>query len=138
MSGAFTVRTRVAILDRDQFCIGCGSHHNLTIQHRRARGMGGSKDPVTRSVSNGLVLCGSGTTGCHGWTEVHPMAGRFLGWRVNSHEEPAEVPVYRANSEYGPHWALLEEDGSWKSPINHPSTGMARQLIEDMFTARHP
>lgn len=34
--------------------------------------------------SNGLHLCGSGTTGCHGWITEHPHAARERGWSLLS------------------------------------------------------
>lgn len=44
--------------------------------------MGGtSKDSVAYAV-NGVPLCGSGTTGCHGWCEAHPVDAELLGWRL--------------------------------------------------------
>lgn len=136
MSGAFTAQTRVVILSRDQCCVACGSSWELTIQHRRARGMGGSKDPATRSPANGLALCGSGTTGCHGWTEANPAQATFLGWRVNQWGNPTLVPVWRHSSDYGPHWALLADDGSWSRPTTHPSEVLASEMVEQMLSRR--
>lgn len=64
----------------------------LSWSHRVPRGQGG-----TWSGSNGLDLCGSGTTGCHGWVESHPAAATALGWRVQSWRNPLMVPVFIRN-----------------------------------------
>lgn len=136
MSGAFTPKVRTVVLERDGCCVGCGSRWQLTIQHRRARGMGGSKDPATRSTANGLVLCGSGTTGCHGWAEVNPVSAAFLGWRVPQHADPATTPVWREHSEWGPHWALLDDEGGWARPASPPSAAVAAEAIRLMLARR--
>ena len=73
-------------------CARCGkdvTYIQSSIQHRKARGMGGTNDPSINSPANLIVLCGSGTTGCHGhhhpdapnlgditkidWTQVKPV-----------------------------------------------------------------
>ena len=43
---------------------------------------------------NGLPLCGSGNTGCHGWTESNPEWAELLGWRVPSGTDPEPVPFW--------------------------------------------
>lgn len=101
---AFSKATRLAIIGRDNgMCAGCGRTvadpetgrpvAQFSIQHRRARGMGGSSDVVTGSAVNGLLLCGTGTTGCHGHTESHPDWARERGYRVDSWDSPETVPV---------------------------------------------
>jgi hypothetical protein len=77
----------------------------LTIQHRKARGMGGSTDPAKNMPASLLSLCGSGTTRCHGWVEAHPAAAADLGYRVAQHEDPRRVPV-----KYSDGWHLLDDD----------------------------
>lgn len=74
-------------------CAGCGRATGLNVQHRRARGSGGSSDERKRRPCNGVALCGSGTTGCHGWTEAHPDHARLLGWRLDPGVDP-RVPFY--------------------------------------------
>jgi len=51
--------------------------------------------------SNLLAVCGSGTTGCHGWIEAHPAHGDG---------EPAHVPVF-LRPVYGPWWYILDDEG---------------------------
>lgn len=43
--------------------------------------------------SNVLHVCGSGTTGCHGWIEHHPDLARELGLWVDSTGDPAATPA---------------------------------------------
>lgn len=74
-------------------CIGCG-RSDLTAQHRCARGMGGSRNPLRSTPANGVPLCGSGTTGCHGWTEHHPTDAGALGWRLQDHEDQLAAPFW--------------------------------------------
>lgn len=77
--------------------------------HRIPRGAGGSAR-VDR-VSNILLLCGSGTTGCHGWVESHRTDAELLGYllpKLNQSIDPADEPVFV--HEYG--WVLLGDNGS--------------------------
>lgn len=93
-------RTVRLVRDRDDWrCARCGfrdtskSWSCLTTHHRRNRGMGGSTWPGINLPSNLLTLCGSGTTGCHGWVTDHPREARELGLSVSMHADPASVPV---------------------------------------------
>lgn len=61
--------------------------------HRLPRGQGGSGDARLGLASNGLVLCGSGTTGCHGRVERNRSSSIDLGWLVPAGGEPGSVPV---------------------------------------------
>lgn len=100
MSG-FTPAQVGQILTRDDgACVRCGAQvtHQprgvaWSIHHRRPRGMGGSRSPEVNATPNGLVLCGSGTTGCHGWVEAHRDRARQEGLLVPSWRDPADVPV---------------------------------------------
>ena len=84
-------------------CVRCGLYvcdpetftprHQFSLQHRRARGAGGSKDPVTNSPVNLIVLCGTGTTECHGWVESHRVKAQRLGFAVAQWQDPELVPV---------------------------------------------
>lgn len=110
MPGAFNPLARVLIVGREGgSCFRCGlrvAHLEETgrgfkilgltdysIHHRRARGMGGSRDPQTSHPSNGLLLCGSGVTGCHGWVESHRSAARADGYLLESWQDPATTPI---------------------------------------------
>lgn len=67
------------------------------IQHRVARGMGGSRSPVVNGTANGGLLCGNRYEGCHGACEDRNPEMRERGWRIpggNSPEhDPRLVPV---------------------------------------------
>lgn len=72
--------------------------------------MGGSKDPVTNSAANLLRLCGSGTTGCHGYIEANRSEALRLGHLVRQGQNPADVPVLLL--QHG--WCLLDNAGAVK------------------------
>jgi 5-methylcytosine-specific restriction enzyme A len=63
------------------------------IQHRLARKMGGSRDPVINSVANGALLCGTPLTGCHGLCEARDRHMHEAGFWLENGERPGEVPV---------------------------------------------
>ena len=110
MPSEFTPAARAAILEASgHACVGCGSTSPLNAQHRRARGMGGSKDPSLGEAPNGVMLCGSGTTGCHGWAEAHPVEAELLGWRLWSGTPTVGSPWWHRS--YGwVAWALDDGD----------------------------
>lgn len=85
----------VRVLD---VCLGRATN----FQHRKNRGQGGRYDP-----SNGLDVCGSGTTGCHGYIHAHPEESYRKGWSVQSWADPAAVPF--EHPDFGP--VLLDDVG---------------------------
>jgi 5-methylcytosine-specific restriction protein A len=108
-------KTRDLVKERDAFrCVVCGrpvgSDHS--VHHRRNRGTGGSSNPRINLPSNLLLVCGSGTTLCHGEITNNANRAKALeaGWVVplNAKIEPAAVPVTHAL--YGR--VLLADDGS--------------------------
>ncbi len=53
-------------------CESCGiwlGEHAGQLQHRVARGQGGSKDRVINGPANATLMCGTPFTGCHGLAE---------------------------------------------------------------------
>lgn len=50
------------------------------------------------SPANGIVLCGSATTGCHGWAETERKLASQLGYALSriSVLRPEDVPVEHA------------------------------------------
>lgn len=84
-------------------CVACGKAvvdpesfepwQQYSLQHRSARGMGGTKNPAANASANLLLMCGTGTTGCHGEAEHNPEQAAENGYRVASWEDPAAVPV---------------------------------------------
>lgn len=83
---------------------------DFSFHHRRPRGSGGSTVEWVNLPANIILLCGSGVTGCHGWTESHREASRDLGFLVllNGHLIASEVPIQHAL--YG--LVRLTDDGS--------------------------
>lgn len=112
--------TTDAILERDgQACFRCGGGLHgqrgldYSIQHRRARGAGGSRRPDTNSVQNGIALCGSATSvgGCHAHVESRREEAREHGWAIRQTDDPLLMPVT--------HWlhgvVYLHSNGSYGS-----------------------
>jgi hypothetical protein len=93
-----------------------------SFHHRRPRGMGGTNRPETNGAANLLLLCGSGTTGCHGLIEAGRAMAHESGQLLWQTQDPAEVPVWILQrglglvSRLAP--ALLDDDGSleWVNP----------------------
>ncbi len=73
-----------------------------SLHHRRPRGAGGTSLAWVNQPPNAIVLCGSGTTGCHGWVESHRELATEYGLLVSMHGQdlPVHIPVRR-------------EDGTW-------------------------
>lgn len=70
--------------------------------------MGGSKASWANQAPNGIVLCGSGTTGCHGRVESNRAWAEANGYIVrHGIELPEHVPVQHVL--YGEVW--LTRDG---------------------------
>jgi hypothetical protein len=96
-AAAISPEQRKAVYHRDSWrCRRCSRTADLNIHHRKLRSQGGTNDP-----ENLVTLCGSGTTGCHGWAHGHPQMARVLGWIVPSWADPAAWPIRIAES----HWA---------------------------------
>jgi hypothetical protein len=94
LTGVFSPAARAAIIELGHGrCIGCG-RPDVTCQHRRARGMGGTSDVTIGHPANGVPLCGDGVRGCHGWTESRPHDATLLGWRLLPGESALEAPFF--------------------------------------------
>lgn len=113
-STGFPPVVRQTIIDRDHMrCVRCGhpidsGSRGYSLQHRDNRGMGGTRDPRINLPSNGIVLCGSGTTDCHGWVEEHETEAARCGWVVLSWADPTTVPVLMFTGR----WMLLSDQGT--------------------------
>lgn len=90
-----------------QRCAKCGEvvWSNGSRHHRKLRSRRGGDE-----VSNGVLLCGSGTTGCHGWAHDEIAEATALGFVVASHDDPREVPIRHAL--HG--WVLLDDVGGFE------------------------
>lgn len=82
-------KTREIVLERSEGrCEMCNQRKYLTVHHRKKRSHQGPWSP-----DNCLALCGSGTTGCHGWVESHPNDAHATGFHVRPWEDFAAKPV---------------------------------------------
>jgi hypothetical protein len=113
MSGP-TPKTRQMVIKRDQStCQWCGCHVDTSsgwysLQHRRSRGMGGTKQAWVNGPANLVLMCGTGTTRCHGHVEAHPIEAAGRGFRLGIGEHPDLTPIEDWS---GFRWRL-EVDGS--------------------------
>lgn len=86
-------------------CFRCGTvvlSVSRSCHHRKLRSGGGPD-----SLENRITLCGSGTTGCHGYVHHHPREARESGFIVSRYAEPGEAPVL--HHQLG--WVFLVPDG---------------------------
>lgn len=82
-------------------CERCGKAGANNAHHRMNRSVGGRHD-----LSNLLLLCGSGTTECHGDVTANPERAHRDGYTVYSYEIPADRRVKLLHG-----WALLGDSG---------------------------
>lgn len=114
----FTAETVELIQTRDRGeCVRCGGTirgergRAWSIHHRCPRSMGGTNRVWVNQAANGVLLCGSGTTGCHGWIERNRQAAFDAGFLVSAMGfATAETTVIR-HAAHG--LVLLDNDGGW-------------------------
>lgn len=120
-AGEFSPQTvRKAFFEREQQrCFVCRTPlqwhdrgFGWSAHHRKPRGMGGTADERVASIANCLIVCGSGTTGCHGRIERNREVALAVGLLIpkNATTEifaPAAVRVRRLDKT----WWLLTESG---------------------------
>lgn len=103
--------TRHLVAERDDWrCFCCGTpvlDRPSNLQHRDARGMGGTSDPLTNSPANLITLLGTPTTLCHGRVEKRLAGDNAAGYWLKNGQVPAETPVWHWR--FG--WVLLDHDG---------------------------
>jgi hypothetical protein len=114
-------KVRALVLARDGFaCAGCGKSivgRPYSLQHRNARGMGGTSRAAANSPERLVVLCGDGVTGCHGLAESRDPLMHARGLWLYSWEDPAAVPVaYAVRDGMALSWLL--PDGSTSAEVN--------------------
>jgi hypothetical protein len=78
-------------LDRDKYCLHCGTDTTLIPNHRANRGMGGSKK---RDVPSNIVVLCAEFNGRIESNERAASVAREMGWKLWSWENPKNVPVY--------------------------------------------
>lgn len=85
-----STQTRTDVYTRDGYkCVMCHEVEGLSFQHRRAVGMGGSKNLPT--TVDGLTLCVTCNTACEAELQGKALAN---GWKVRRWANPERVPVY--------------------------------------------
>lgn len=103
--------TRFAVLARGHYkCERCRQDFlalGVSIHHRRPRMMGGSKNQELHRPANLIALCGSGTSGCHGWVESHRVEARTFGYLIHKIESAEEIPFKDLNGD----WWLIDNNG---------------------------
>lgn len=104
---------RVVVIERaGGKCERCGNnapYSPFSVHHRAPRRSGGSRDPLVNTPSNLVLLCGTGTTGCHGEIESYREAARESGWLLSSvtHAERVAVRLWDGR------WVRLTGDGCY-------------------------
>lgn len=104
---------RAALERQGWHCLRCGTNiHDPSRwpgrsgHHRQLRR---TADPdVRHSPANIVELCGSGTTGCHGWVHQHVKEAERLGLIVPLGADPRDVPVF----DWRGRWLRLNQDGT--------------------------
>lgn len=110
---------RVGVLGRAEgpvpgYCqLGCGSLAE-NYAHRLPAGQGG---PYT--AGNGLGLCGSGTTGCHGQSERARDLSYACGWLLRRGQDPDTTPALIVTA-LGADWHILDDDGTGLTRLAEP------------------
>lgn len=94
---------RAALRERAGDCCEiCGVRAN-NAHHRRNKSQGGRD-----TLANLMLLCGSGTTGCHGNVTMNPKWAAESGYTIRGTvDEPETVPVLIRGER-----CILEDDGS--------------------------
>lgn len=59
--------------------------------------MGGTRRPDVHSLAALLLVCGDGTSGCHGWIEQHRAAATDRGLLVPMGINPTDWPLTLAS-----------------------------------------
>ncbi|WQY99759.1 hypothetical protein [Microbacterium phage MO526] len=102
----FTAAARRAIAERDlERCARCGRPlgPGANAHHRKLRSRGG-----LGNVANGVLLCGSGTTGCHGWAHREVEKATAEGFIVSRWADPADVRMLTWRG-----WIAVDDEGGW-------------------------
>lgn len=104
---------RDVVLERDeQQCRRCWRSivgRPYSIHHRKLRSRGGDD-----SLPNLVTLCGSGTTGCHGWVHANPEKATTHGWMVESWRKPDEAPIIYPEETSGTRYVFFLTDQGWE------------------------
>lgn len=92
-------------LDRDGGCLHCGlNDETLVPQHRKGKGLGGSK--LLDNSSNIIVFC-SYYNGLIESNAIEAEKAIYYGWKVSRWQSPEEIPVFSVIS--GKWWILTND-----------------------------
>lgn len=102
------VDSRVLLTRDDERCAHCGTNYQLTPQHRRGRGMGGSKRKYT--YAGYIVLCWESNVLLES-DAAFAQEGRDKGWKINRSDprQDSDIPVL-----YPDGWRWLTDDGNYR------------------------
>lgn len=101
-------------------CELCGRRRATNYHHRLRAGQGGREH-----AGNGLHLCGSGTTGCHGAVHRNPQRSYANGWLVRSGVDPLLMPVWLMTG-HGERYVQLGDSGGMHLPdLSHLASLLA-------------
>lgn len=64
-----------------------------SIHHRKPRKMGGTRDETINTPPNLMLVCGTGTTGCHGWIESNRAQAAAAGYLIKGNAKPEDTPI---------------------------------------------
>lgn len=108
MSSVVPRATRKLVYERDgHACVACGTGNQLTLQHRRGRGMGGSTRPDTHSPANLIAFCLTQNLAAEDDADFAQEAV-VMGWKVSRFITDLSVmPCYWHGK-----WVLLDGLGN--------------------------
>ncbi|SJM54911.1 hypothetical protein [Agrococcus casei] len=119
-----TDKVRRGVRERDgERCVACGTMWAITFQHRRAVGMGGSKERP--GYADGLAACAD----CNARFEGNMQTLALLnGWKVRRWvQDPSRVPYFHVATG---RWYALAADGPWRREI---SRAEAVRMMNDVY-----
>lgn len=102
----FPPAARRAIAERDlERCARCGRPlgPGANAHHRKLRSRGG-----VGNIANGVLLCGSGTTGCHGWAHREIAKATEHGYVVSRWGDERDVPMLTWRG-----WITVDDEGGY-------------------------
>jgi len=115
------------IWDRDQGrCARCGvplspnaRGFEWSVHHRCPRSSGGTRRLWVNEAANGLLLCGTGTTGCHGRVESYRAKATAEGFLVSAN---GRLTAEEVGVRHVLHGLVLLTDEGWLLPVEQGPT----------------
>lgn len=116
-----TAATIAAVDDRaGNCCERCGAWAEGGSRHHRKLRRHGD-----HSVQNLVLLCGSGTTGCHGFVHANPALSYADGWMIHGGDDPLLVPIPLHGRRP---WATLNNEGQYDMMTSVQALARRREL----------